>query len=407
MELKKSKDSQIDNNKAFILSHQDFSHPSGLKFEPAENIEFNAEWKERDEEEILIKTLTDDIPEEDFITGNYVLIRDTSINYSSGKINKHSFIHVLDEMKSIILEVKEGYEDAYMYMDRWTLEISVGDRFLREGIKNWEEGLAYLYQYYENKVDELLEKGIKEIFEGNKKLVINQKLEEYVNEQIEKSTVISLQPVHLPKDPGLIKYPAPFFIEKSGGEKKSAEGSLEIDKAAVVPEKAEEKKETSLIPDERYLPGPHIKPTVIKEFKETQIKSQIKTEKVKEEINERIYPAGVIPSSQTAVSEEKVEQIRGERSRMAFTPKSVRGPAGKAEPEKQLPGKEDTLRKSHMETITGKTGIRRPGGIQGRKKEQIDLIDESQTAIERDEEKVNKITMRRPAGLKRRSKRDI
>ncbi|HPZ07975.1 MAG TPA: hypothetical protein PL110_07670 [Candidatus Eremiobacteraeota bacterium] len=147
------------------------------------------------EEEDFINNILKKIPEDEFATANYLLIEDNSLKFLDGEISETIFMPILDHMKALIREVNDDYERAYMNLDRWTLEISICDRMLREGIKEWEEGLDYLYRFCVDKKEETLEGGIEKIYEGNRKLIINQKIEEYVNEQVialqSKSTILT------------------------------------------------------------------------------------------------------------------------------------------------------------------------------------------------------------------------
>jgi hypothetical protein len=159
--------------------------------------------EEIDEEKEFIKTILQRTSEESFITSNYLLIEESALNFSFDDITEEDFLEDLTEMKETISKVQEGYENAYMNLDRWTLEIAIGDRMFREGLKEWEEGLDYLFEYCKNRDEEYINMGIKKIYEGNKKLIINQKIEEYVDEQVK-----SLQKEgQVPSAPGEVEKP--------------------------------------------------------------------------------------------------------------------------------------------------------------------------------------------------------
>ena len=131
--------------------------------------------EEIDEEKEFIKNILQRTPEESFITSNYILIEESALNFSCDDITEEDFEKVLKEMKETISKVQDGYESAYMNLDRWTLEIATGDRMFREGLKEWEEGLDDLFEYCKDRDEEYINSGIKKIYEGNKKLIINQK----------------------------------------------------------------------------------------------------------------------------------------------------------------------------------------------------------------------------------------
>ncbi|MEQ8172911.1 MAG: hypothetical protein ABRQ38_28770, partial [Candidatus Eremiobacterota bacterium] len=137
-----------------------------------------------DEEQEFIKTILQRTSEESFITSNYLLIEESTLNFSFDDITEEDFVEILTEMKETISKVQEGYENAYMNLDRWTLEIATGDRMFREGLKEWDEGLDCLFKYCKDRDEEYINRCIKKIYEGNKKLIINQKIEEYVDEQV-------------------------------------------------------------------------------------------------------------------------------------------------------------------------------------------------------------------------------
>lgn len=147
-----------------------------------------------DEEQELLRCVTERISEESYLTGNYILIRDSGMNFLNGKIPEMEFKKSFEDMKAVIREVKEEYENAFMNIEKWTLEISVGDKLFREGLKEWQEGLNSLSDFISDRKRETIDKGIRLIYEGNKKLVINQKLEEYINEIVESSPVMTLMP---------------------------------------------------------------------------------------------------------------------------------------------------------------------------------------------------------------------
>jgi hypothetical protein len=95
--------------------------------------------QEIDEEEELIKNIVKLITEDDILTTNYLDIKDGALNFLSGDIDEDEFIAILDDMKDIIDEAKEEYDDEYTYTDGWALESATGDKILRQGIKEWEK----------------------------------------------------------------------------------------------------------------------------------------------------------------------------------------------------------------------------------------------------------------------------
>jgi len=137
-----------------------------------------------DEEEELVKNIIKLITEDDILTTNYLDIKDGALNFLSGDIDEDEFTAILDDMKDIIDEAKEEYDEEYTYTDGWALESATGDRILRQGIKEWEEALDILYDSYLTKDESEIHRAIKKAYEANKKLIINQKLEEFINDQV-------------------------------------------------------------------------------------------------------------------------------------------------------------------------------------------------------------------------------
>ena len=97
-----------------------------------------------DEEEELVKNIIKLITEDDILTTNYLDIKDGSLNFLRGDIDEDEFIAILDEMKDIIDEAKEEYDDEYTYTDGWALESATGDKILRQGIKEWEKPWIFI-----------------------------------------------------------------------------------------------------------------------------------------------------------------------------------------------------------------------------------------------------------------------
>mgnify|MGYP000862280795 CR=1 FL=1 len=140
--------------------------------------------QEIDEEEELIKNIVKVITEDDILTTNYLDIKDGALNFLRGEIDEDELIDILDDMKDIIDEAKEEYDEEYTYTDGWALESATGDKILRQGIKEWEESLDILYDSYVIKDEPAIHRAINKAYEANKKLIINQKLEEFINDQV-------------------------------------------------------------------------------------------------------------------------------------------------------------------------------------------------------------------------------
>jgi len=122
------------------------------------------------------------ISEEDFNTTGYHSIKKSSEKFYKGEINKTGFNDSLEEMLEIIEVAKANYEETYISPDEWTIEVYLGDKMLLEGLQGWGKGLNIL-KNCSNKDRDNIDKALGIIYEANKKLVINQHLAKYIDEQ--------------------------------------------------------------------------------------------------------------------------------------------------------------------------------------------------------------------------------
>ncbi|MFP4499259.1 MAG: hypothetical protein ACLFQV_13705 [Vulcanimicrobiota bacterium] len=133
----------------------------------------------------IIASTTD----EEFITTNFINIKDLVLDYLDKLIEINELNEALEEMLEIINETRNNYEQIYIGKEEWTLEVSLGDRLLIEGIVAWEEALKQLKKGAENSNDNLLLEGIDRAFEANKTLALVQLLAEQVNKQAEEKRI--------------------------------------------------------------------------------------------------------------------------------------------------------------------------------------------------------------------------
>ncbi len=135
-------------------------------------------------EEKLIEELYDRVCQDDFITSNYLLLRNKLEDFLDNETGEDDIKQILDSLKEIIVSVRDDYEKSYISAEEWTLEVYTSDKLLSEGLNTWEEGLATLEQCFRDRSKEEIDNAISIIFEGNKKLVLNQYLAKYIEEQL-------------------------------------------------------------------------------------------------------------------------------------------------------------------------------------------------------------------------------
>jgi len=142
-------------------------------------------------EEKLIGELCGRVCQENFITSNYLLICNKIENFLNNETDEEDIKKIIDSIRETIISVREDYEKSYISPEEWTLEVYTGDKLLSEGLAEWEEGLALLRQCFTERNKAEIDKAISLVFEGNKKLVLNQCLAEYIDEQIMSGTIYS------------------------------------------------------------------------------------------------------------------------------------------------------------------------------------------------------------------------
>jgi hypothetical protein len=135
-------------------------------------------------EDKLIDELLKRIAQENFITSNYLLVSNKLESFLKHETDEEDIKKILSSIKEIIISSREDYEKSYISPEEWTLEVYAGDKMLSEGLEEWEEGLTVLEYCFVNRNKEEIDKAISMVFEGNKKLVLNQYLAEYIEEQI-------------------------------------------------------------------------------------------------------------------------------------------------------------------------------------------------------------------------------
>ncbi len=135
-------------------------------------------------DEKLIEELYNRIDPDIFITSNYLLICNKLESFLNDETDEEDVKKILASIKEIITFAREDYEKSYISPEEWTLEVCTGDKLLSEGIDTWKEGLVALEECFTERNKEEIDKAISIIFEGNKKLILNQYLAEYIDEQL-------------------------------------------------------------------------------------------------------------------------------------------------------------------------------------------------------------------------------
>jgi hypothetical protein len=137
-------------------------------------------------EEELVRSILDELTEEDLITSNYVRIEENSLKYLENQVSRKDFQMVLDEMKEIIQMTRSGYEESFISHNEWTMEVALGDKLFMDGLLEWEQALNFLTDCADSKNEEQITEGLDMLLEANKKLVMVQILAKKVSEQAEK-----------------------------------------------------------------------------------------------------------------------------------------------------------------------------------------------------------------------------
>ncbi len=364
--------------------------------------------EEIDEEKEFIKDILLRTAEESFITSNYLLIEESALNFSFDDITEEDFVKVLTEMKETIGRVQEGYENAYMNLDRWTLEIATGDRMFREGIKEWDEGLDYLFEYCKDMDEGYINSGIKKIYEGNKKLIINQKIEEYVDEQVrllqkegkednvpsgqgEKEISYLSRPTEKPVITGTVIPVTGHMTLISKKEEKTEERLHPTGTASVPSIKISDKS----LPSETVIPLQKSEKIQEKKISSDTVTTPQKviSEKIQEEelITETVSPGPIQTSSE--LQEKEISQ------------EVIDKPAEPeiSEKEEQVEQTETEIAGETMDEKPLKKAIRKPAGLSKRVRKSSHGERKS-SDISSDDDREKK-SIRRPAGLSRKAAR--
>ncbi|MEQ8224390.1 MAG: hypothetical protein ABRQ37_18870 [Candidatus Eremiobacterota bacterium] len=125
--------------------------------------------------------------EEDYKTGNYIIIEEHIQKYLDGSISEEDFLDAIKKIKNVISSVEEQYENLPISQEELTLEVIRGDKLLTEGLMLWQEGLEIIEDciYCETKDKDMFREGLANIFKGNKRLVILQYFSEQIQRQVQ------------------------------------------------------------------------------------------------------------------------------------------------------------------------------------------------------------------------------
>lgn len=171
----------------FILSDQKFeSHPVMKSRLPAGEIERalpfqkkNFNFSEKPDEEELARSIISQIKEEELLTDNYILIKDTSLKFLNKEIDEKDFLKILDNLEEIICEAENEYELNYS-PGVSAPESLIRDKYFKEGINDWLTALNSFYEYPVMNDEKYIYYGLKKACEGNRKLIVKQKMDEYI-----------------------------------------------------------------------------------------------------------------------------------------------------------------------------------------------------------------------------------
>ncbi len=385
--------------------------------------------EEIDEEKEFIKDILLRTAEESFITSNYLLIEESALNFSFDDITEEDFVKVLTEMKETIGRVQEGYENAYMNLDRWTLEIATGDRMFREGIKEWDEGLDYLFEYCKDMDEGYINSGIKKIYEGNKKLIINQKIEEYVDEQVrllqkegkednvpsgqgEKEISYLSRPTEKPVITGTVIPVTGHMTLISKKEEKTEERLHPTGTASVPSIKISDKS----LPSETVIPLQKSEKIQEKKISSDTVTTPQKV--ISEKIHEKKISSDTVTTPQKVISEKIQEeelitetvspgpiQTSSELQEKEISQEVIDKPAEPeiSEKEEQVEQTETEIAGETMDEKPLKKAIRKPAGLSKRVRKSSHGERKS-SDISSDDDREKK-SIRRPAGLSRKAAR--
>ncbi|MEQ8187176.1 MAG: hypothetical protein ABRQ39_04335 [Candidatus Eremiobacterota bacterium] len=123
--------------------------------------------------------------EEDYKTGNYIIIEEHVQKYLEGSINEEDLLNIIKKIKNVISSVEEQYENLPISQEELTLEVLRGDKLLTEGLMLWLEGLEIIEDSIYCETKDMFQEGLANIFAGNKRLVILQYFSEQIQRQVQ------------------------------------------------------------------------------------------------------------------------------------------------------------------------------------------------------------------------------
>jgi hypothetical protein len=140
----------------------------------------NMAYRKPSNEKEIIETILGKISDEKIIEGNYQFIKQAIEGFLRREIKKEKVKSELENLSKKTGEYKNKYDNIYISRNEWTLETYLGDKYLSQGIKKWQEGLIYLLNNIEHMNEKILLKGLSILYEGNRSLLVTEYLNEYI-----------------------------------------------------------------------------------------------------------------------------------------------------------------------------------------------------------------------------------
>ena len=144
--------------------------------------EFPEIMQEEEEVEGFLESVIDSIPQEEFLTENYLLIEEAAQKFSEKKIETSDFIKVLEKQRKILETSIEEYNNINIPADKLAPRVLSAHQLFVEGMEDWEKALNLLEESCLNKDMFKIFKGVDMAYQANRKLVIVQ----YINKFIDK-----------------------------------------------------------------------------------------------------------------------------------------------------------------------------------------------------------------------------
>lgn len=135
-----------------------------------------------------IELQIEEIPEEEYETQNYNLLKEKARDFVNKNILKEEFLAILNKSFEMVEETRERYHVLQVTEEEITMEVFKANQILLAGLEDWEQGLLFLKEYISSKNKDDISEGLKTIYEGNKKLVFMKYYAAHVRKQAERQS---------------------------------------------------------------------------------------------------------------------------------------------------------------------------------------------------------------------------